>query len=145
MTTPEKTDKSPKPLRYLWLTFDFASCLPTPVDNITPKLFLTLMAHPAINQIKRFTAQTETLGPDDIAQWEPGIFTVQAYRSSLVDVLTQIASSLAPYLAPDQPPTITIYTQLDGRHHPIETSLNLNEIRQTAADIEAMVNNHKQL
>ena len=139
----EKTDKSPTPLRFLWLTFDFASCLPTPVDNITPTLFLTLMAHPAINQIKRFTAQAETLGPDDIAQWEPGIFTVQAYRSSLVDVLTQIASSLTPHLA--QPPTITIYTQLGGRHYPIETSLSLNEIKQTAADIEAMINNHEQL
>lgn len=101
------------------------------------------MAHPAINQIKRFTAQTETLGPDDIAQWEPGIFTVQAYRSSLVDVLTQIASSLVPHLA--QPSTITIYTQLDGRHYPIETNLSLNEIKQTAADIETMVNNHEQL
>ena len=143
MTTQEKTDKSPKPQRFLWLTFDFASCLPTSADNITPKLFLTLMAHPAINQIKRFTAQTETLGPDDIAQWEPGIFTVQAYRPSLVDVLTQVASSLTPHLA--QPSTITIYIQLNGRHYPIETDLSLNEIKQTVADIEAMVNNHKQL
>ena len=146
MTTQKKIDTSRKPMNFLWLTFDFASCLPTSIDNITPTLFLTLMAHPAINQIKRFTTQADNLGPDDVAQWEPGIFTVQTYRSSLADVLTQVASSLAPHLASEptsEQPAITIYTQLDGRHYPVETGLSPSDIQQTAIDIEAMVNSHE--
>ena len=107
------------------------------------------MAHPAISQIKRFTTQAENLGPDEVAQWEPGIFTVQVYRASLVDVLTQVASNLALHLAPDnqtaeQQPTITIYTQLSGRHYPVETGLDLDKIKQAAVDIETMVCTHEQ-
>ena len=106
------------------------------------------MAHPAINQLKRFTTQSENLGPDDIAQWEPGIFTMQAYRSSLADVLTHVASSLVSHLTSNnQTPeqlTITIYTQLSGRHYPVETSLSPNDIKQTTTDIEAIVCNHEQ-
>ena len=147
MTTQQNANKSLRPLRFLWLTFDFASCLPTPTDNITPQLFLTLMAHPAINQIKRFTTQSENLGPDDIAQWEPGIFTVQAYRSSLLDVLTQVSSQLTPHLissnqTPEQT-TITVYTQLGGRHYPTTTSLSPDDIKIAAQDIEAMVGQHE--
>ena len=147
MTTQQPHNPSPKPLSFLWLTFDFASCLPTPTDNITPQLFLTLMAHPAISQIKRFTTQAEQLGPDDIAKWEPGIFTLQAYRTSLLDVLTQVASQLTPHLvskesSPEQV-TITIYTQLGRRHYPITTSLNINDIEMAAQDIETMVSQHE--
>lgn len=143
MTTQQNSNKSPRPLRFLWLTFDFASCLPTPTDNVTPQLFLTLMAHPAINQIKRFSSQSDALGPDDIAQWEPGIFTVQIYRSSLLDVLTQVASQLTHHLVSDNHPseqvTITIYTQLNERHYPITTSLSKDAMKATAQDIESMV------
>jgi hypothetical protein len=106
------------------------------------------MAHPAISQIKRFTTQSENLGPDDIAQWEPGIFTVQAYRSSLLDVLTQVSSQLTPHLVADgQTPeqiTITVYTQLGGRHYPITTNLSPDGIQIAAQDIEAMVCQHEQ-
>ncbi len=145
MTTQQSSDKSPRPLRFLWLTVDFASCLPTPTDNVTPQLFLTLMAYPAINQIKRFSTQSDTLGPDDIAQWEPGIFTVQIYRSSLADVLTQVASQLKPHLSDrsSEQITITIYTQLDGRHYPITTGLGNDAMQATAKDIETMVQQHE--
>ncbi len=134
-------------MRTLWLTCDFANCLPSATDNITPQLFLTLMAHPAINQIKRFT-QSNELAPDDVAQWEPGIFTVQAYRSSLLEVLTQITSHLASHLvtdgnSPDQI-TITVYTQLGRRHHPTTTSLSTDDIKVAAETIEAMVQQHEQ-
>ncbi|ESA33472.1 hypothetical protein N836_01505 [Leptolyngbya sp. Heron Island J] len=105
------------------------------------------MAHPAINQIKRFTTQAEQLGPDDIAQWEPGIFTLQVYRSSLLDVLTQVASHLTPHLVPkDQTAeqvTMTIYTQLGERHYPTTTSLSLNGLTRAAQDIETMVCQHE--
>ncbi len=148
MSTQENANKSPRPLHFLWLTFDFASQLPTPTDNITSQLFLTLMAHPAINQIKRFTTQSENLGTEDIAQWEPGIFTVQAHRSSLIDVLTQVASQLSTHLASNSQPleqlTITVYTQLDDRHYPITTSLSADDLKVAAQDIETMVQQHEQ-
>lgn len=148
MTTQQNANKSPKPLRFLWLTFDFANCLSTRVDNITPQLFLTLMAHPAIKHIKRFTNQSENLGPDDIAQWEPGIFTVQAYRSNLLDVLNQVSSQLIQHLdlhsSTQEQVTITIYTQLSGRHYPITTGLSPDDIQLTAQDIETMVYQHEQ-
>lgn len=149
MTTQQNANKSPRPLRFLWLTFDFASCLPTATDNITPKLFLTLMAHPAISQIKRFTTQSENLGPEDIAQWEPGIFTLQAYRSSLLDVLTQVSSQLAPHLVSNdqtlEQVTITVYTQLGRRHYPIVTNLSPDAIKLAAEDIETMISQHEKL
>ena len=145
MTTQQNVAK--KPARFLWLTFDFAKCLSTETDTVTPQLFMTLMGHPAIGQIKRFTAQAEDLGPDDIAQWEPGIFTLQAYRPSLLDVLTQVASQLASHLSdddktPDQM-TITVYIQLGRRHYPITTSLSPEAMHTVAADIETMVQQHE--
>ncbi|MFG6105828.1 hypothetical protein U2F10_26515 [Leptothoe sp. EHU-05/26/07-4] len=149
VTTQQNTSESSRPLRFLWLTFDFASCLPTATDNITSQLFLTLMAHPAINQIKRFTTQSENLGPDDIAQWEPGIFTLQAYRSSLLDVLTQVSSHLLPHLVPSdqtlEQVTITIYTQLGRHHYPVTTNLSSDAIKLAAEDIETMVSQHEKL
>ncbi len=137
-----------KPARFLWLTFDFASCLPDAVDDVTPQLFLTLMAHPAISQLKRFTAQADSLGPDDITQWEPGIFTLQAHRSSLLDVLTQVSSCLTPHIVPkDGVPdqvTITIYTQLGSKHYPLTTCLDSKALGETAKDIETMVSQYEQ-
>lgn len=104
-----------------------------------------LMAHPAIKQIKRFT-QSNELADEDIAQWEPGIFTVQAYRASVLDVLTQIASTLTSQLASDENPpdqlTMTIYTQVSGRHYPITTSLSADDIQVTTEEIEALVIQH---
>ncbi len=104
------------------------------------------MAHPAIKQIKRFTTQSENLGPDDITQWEPGMFTVQAYRPSLLDVLTQVSAQLTPHLVPSHQSAaevpLTIYTQLDGRHYPITTSLSPDDIKIAAQDIETMVCQH---
>ena len=137
-----------KPSRFLWLTFDFAKCLPNETDPVTPQLFLTLMAHPAISQLKRFTRQAENLGPDDIAQWEPGIFTLQAYRSSLLDVLTEVSNQLATHLAteeqtPDQM-TITIYTQLGNRHYPLITNLATDKLQTVADDIETMVSQYEE-
>lgn len=139
-------------MRFLWLTFDFATSLPTATDtttdNVTPQLFLTLMAHPAINQIKRFTREADTLGPEDIAQWEPGIFTVQAYRAGLLDVLTQVTSSLADYLVPeDKTPDqvrITVYIQLGERHYPVTVSLRVNDIQGAVEEIETMVSQYEQ-
>ncbi len=105
------------------------------------------MAHPAINQIKRFSTQSDALGPDDIAQWEPGLFTVQVYRSSLLDVLTQVTSQLKPHLTfsdcPSEQVTITIYIQLDGRHYPITTDLSNNAMQAAAQDIETMVQKYE--
>lgn len=136
-----------KPARFLWLTFDYGNSLPTATDTITPQLFLTLMAHPAINQIKRFTAAAGPLGPEDIAAWEPGIFTAQVYRASLLDVLSQVASQLSPHLVgeqqtPDQI-SLTVYTQMGGRHYPLITSLSQTDIQATAQDIETMVAQHE--
>ena len=106
------------------------------------------MAHPAINQIKRFTAGADSLGPEDIADWEPGIFTVQAYRSSLLDVLSQVSTQLTPHLVgssqtPDQV-SITVYTQMGRRHYPITTSLSSNHIQAAAESIETMVQQHEE-
>ncbi|MEM7062291.1 MAG: hypothetical protein AAF572_03910 [Cyanobacteria bacterium P01_B01_bin.77] len=143
VTTRQNFPQSPKPLRLLWLTFDFSKCLADATDNITPQLFITLMSHPTINQIKRFTSQAENLGPDDIAQWEPGIFTVQTYRSSLLDVLTQVASNLASHIVDYEQTTITIYTQLGGRHYPITGSLNPSTLPDTATAIEALVQHYE--
>lgn len=146
MTIQQIPDRPP--LRFLWLTFDFGSCLTTPTDTVTPQLFLSLMTHPAIKEIKRFTTQSDTLGPDDIAQWEPGIFTLQAYRPSLMDVLTQVSSHLIPHLvSSDQTPEqleITVYTQLDGRHYPTTTSLSPNDLEMAAEAIEIMICQHEQ-
>lgn len=128
-------------MRLLWLTFDFSNCLAGSTDNITPQLFITLMSHPAINQIKRFTSQADTLGPDDVAQWEPGIFTVQAYRSSLLDVLTQVTSGLAGLC--DRETTITIYTQLGRRHYPTTSSLNPSTMTEVAKEIETLVQHYE--
>jgi len=144
---PQPSLSSSKPSRFLWLTFDFANCLPTDTDDITPQLFLTLMAHPAIKEIKRFTTGADSLGPDDIAAWEPGIFTVQAYRSSLADVLNQVSSQLVPHLisesqTPDQV-SITVYTQLGSRHYPITTSLDQSTIQTAAEEIETMVSQYE--
>ena len=105
------------------------------------------MAHPAIKEIKRFTTGADHLGPGDIADWEPGIFTVQAYRSSLIDVLNQISSQLAPHLTsgsqtPDQI-SITVYTQMGRRHYPITTSLDQRAIQTAAEEIETMVSQHE--
>ena len=108
------------------------------------------MAHPAINQIKRFT-QSEALGPDDVAAWAPGIFTMQVYRSSVPEALLQVTSILAHHLdtqESDTPkdsgnPTLTVYTQLGGRHYPITTSLSPEAIGATAQDIETMVCQHE--
>lgn len=145
MTAQQNPPKTPS--RFLWLTFDFAGCLSAEIDTVTPQLFLTLMGHPAIGQIKRFTAQAENLCADDIAQWEPGIFTLQAYRPSLLDVLTQVANQLTSQLSsdgktPDQM-TITIYTQIGARHYPITTRLSPGEMQTVAADIETMVQQHE--
>ncbi|NEQ53106.1 MAG: hypothetical protein F6K11_23705 [Leptolyngbya sp. SIO3F4] len=131
----------------MWLTFDFANNLSDTTDDITPQLFLTLMAHPAISQIKRFTANADNLDPDDIADWEPGIFTVQAYRSSLLDVLSHVSSQLAPHLISDgQSPetiTITVYTQMGRRHYPVITSFSQDDIQTAADTIETMVQQHE--
>ncbi|MEM8612733.1 MAG: hypothetical protein AAGF93_12010 [Cyanobacteria bacterium P01_H01_bin.105] len=101
------------------------------------------MAHPAVNQIKRFTTQSADLGPDDIAQWEPGIFTLQTYRSSLLDILTHVSASLTPHLTLDHqnqgPPEVTVYTQLGGRHYLLHSRLSAEDIKPLAQDIEAMV------
>lgn len=141
------------PARFLWLTFDFAHCLSTNTDDITPPIFLTLMAHPAINQIKRFTATADQqLNADEVAQWAPGIFTVQAQRTSLLEVLNHVSSQLSPHLMPDgptannqtPPPSIKIYTQIAGRHYPVTTSLSDNDIQIAAEEIEAMVQHHEQ-
>lgn len=143
MTTQQNANKSP--LRFLWLTIDFASCLTDSLDSITPQLFLALMAHPAINQIKRFTSKSENLGPEDVTQWEPAIFTMQTYRASLLDVLRQVSSQLATYLGSDNTPVnITIYTQLGDRHCPITTSLDSKAIEIAAQTIEAMVAHYEQ-
>ncbi|MBE9066554.1 hypothetical protein IQ260_07805 [Leptolyngbya cf. ectocarpi LEGE 11479] len=143
MTTRQNFPQPPKPLRLLWLTFDFSKCLSDTTDNITPQLFIILMSHPAINQIKRFTSQADNLGPDDVAQWEPGIFTVQAHRSSLLDVLTQVTSNLASHIADHEQTTITIYTQLGGRHYPITSSLSSSTLTDTATEIEALVQHYE--
>lgn len=147
MTTRQNSPPLPKPLRFLWLTFDFSKCLPTAIDDITPQLFIILMGHPAINQIKRFTSQADTLGSDDLAQWEPGIFTVQAYRSSLLDVLTQVTSNLAIHLVDQEQPleqmTMTIYTQLGRRHYPTASSLSPSTMTDTATEIEALVQHYE--
>ncbi|MEO0396862.1 MAG: hypothetical protein AAF243_12860 [Cyanobacteria bacterium P01_A01_bin.137] len=105
------------------------------------------MAHPAIKEIKRFTTGADGLGPDDIAAWEPGIFTVQAYRSSLADVLNQVSSQLVPHLTasrqtPDQI-FITVYTQMGNRHYPITTSLDQSAIQTAAEEIETMVGQYE--
>lgn len=147
--TPQQNPVIPrKPARLLWLTFDFAHCLPTAADDITPQIFLTLMAHPAINQIKRFTATADhKLDADDIAQWAPGIFTVQAYRASLIEVLNHVVSQLAPHLTSgSQNPdllSIKVYTQIGGRHYPTTTSLSHDDIKAAAGDIETMVQQHE--
>ncbi|MEO0349814.1 MAG: hypothetical protein AAF282_07165 [Cyanobacteria bacterium P01_A01_bin.15] len=134
---------SPASLRHLWLTCDFSASLPTATDPITPQLFLKLMAHPAINQIKRFT-QSEALGPDDVAAWAPGIFTMQVYRSSVPEALLQVTSMLAQHLdTPEGSATITVYTQLGGRHYPITTRLSPEAIGAAAQDIETMVCQHE--
>lgn len=137
-----------KPARFLWLTFEFASCLPGTTDDVTPQLFLTLMSHPAISQLKRFTTQAESLGPDDIAQWEPGIFTLQVYRSSVLEVLIQVSSSLTPYIVPkDGSPdqvNMTVYTQLGAKHYALTTGLDSNALGETAEDIETMVSQYEQ-
>lgn len=143
VTTRQNFSPSPQPLRFLWLTFDFADCLADATDNITPQLFITLMGHPAINQIKRFTSQADQLGPDDVAQWEPGIFTVQAYRSSLLDVLTQVTSSLASHIGDGEQTTIAIYTQLGRRHYPITSSLSPSTMTDVAKEIEALVQHYE--
>ncbi|MEA5464395.1 hypothetical protein [Leptothoe sp. PORK10 BA2] len=151
--TTQQNPAIPRPAaRFLWLTFDFAHCLTTDVDDITPQLFLTLMTHPAISQIKRFTAGADNLGPDDIAQWEPGLFTVQAYRASLGEVLSHVSSLLAPHLMADSPAadspnptplTIKIYTQMGGRHYPITTHLGDDAIKMAAEEIETMVQQYE--
>lgn len=147
MTRQQNSRTSSKNLRFLWLTFEFTDSLPSTPDNITPQLFLSLMAHPAINQIKRFTAQADTLSPDAIAQWEPGLFTAQVYRPSLLEVLTEVSSQLVTQLTPDEPIldplAITIYTQLDGRHYPITMSLSPTGINVAAKDIETMVQHYE--
>ncbi|MBT9316686.1 hypothetical protein [Leptothoe spongobia] len=105
------------------------------------------MTHPAINQIKRFTTGADSLGPDDIADWEPGIFTVQAHRSSLLEVLKHVSAQLIPQLVsrsqtPDHV-NITVYTQIDGRHYPVTTSLSDSDLQATAEAIETMVREHE--
>ncbi|MEM9484483.1 MAG: hypothetical protein AAGA83_12410 [Cyanobacteria bacterium P01_F01_bin.116] len=143
-----RQNSSAQASKFLWLTVDFAQQISTATDNITPQLFLTLMAYPAINQIKRFSANTENLGPDDVADWDPGIFTVQAYRSSLADVLKQISSQLASHLVTSDQTSdqiaITVYIQMGGRHYPINTSLDEKDINATAVDIETMVSQHEE-
>lgn len=105
------------------------------------------MAHPAIKEIKRFTTGADRLGPDDIAAWEPGIFTVQAYRSSLADVLNQVSSQLAPHLTSRgqtlEQVSITVYTQMGNRHYPITISLDQSAIQTAADEIETMVSQHE--
>ncbi|MEO0867699.1 MAG: hypothetical protein AAFY17_04460 [Cyanobacteria bacterium J06642_11] len=142
-------DQPFKPARLLWLTFDFASGLPNGDDSITPELFLTLMAHPAVSQIKRFTAQAEHMGPDDIAQWEPGIFTLQVYRSNILEVLTQVAADLKPNLnliesTASGSATMTIYTQLGRKHYPVVSGLETSDLVVAASDIETMVHQYEQ-
>lgn len=148
MSLPPALNKPFQPKRFLWLTFDFASCLADATDDVTPQLFLTLMAHPAISQLKRFTTQAESLGSDDIAQWEPGIFTLQAYRPSLLEVLVQVSSGLTPHIVPpgqsSAQVTITVYTQLGAKHYPLNTSLDSETLGETATDIEAMVSQYEQ-
>ncbi len=153
MTTQQNPVIPRPPARFLWLTFDFAHCLSTDTDDITPQIFLTLMAHPAIKQIKRFTATADQqLEADDIAQWAPGIFTVQAYRPNLSEVLDHVSAQLAPHLMPDdqatknQPPTpltIKIYTQIAGRHYPVATGLSQDDIKTAAEEIETLVQHHE--
>ncbi|MEM6255535.1 MAG: hypothetical protein AAF821_21685 [Cyanobacteria bacterium P01_D01_bin.156] len=132
--------------RFLWLTFDFASCLSTSEDTVTPQIFLTLMAHPAISQLKRFTTQSHTLGPDDVTQWEPGIFTAQVYRPNLLEVLTQVSSCLSPHLFSGDASlaVITVYTQLGSKHYPVATCLEPVALNRTAEEIEAMVSQYEQ-
>ena len=105
------------------------------------------MAHPAIQEIKRFTTGADALGPDDIAAWEPGIFTVQAYRPSLADVLNQVSSQLAPHLiSGGQTPAqvaITVYTQMGSRHYPVTTRLDQSAIETAAEEIETMVSQYE--
>lgn len=146
MLTQPSSGKAFKPSRFLWLTFDFAGCLPAETDTVTPQLFLELMAYPAISQLKRFTAGADGLGPEDVAQWEPGIFTLQAYRASLLDVLTQVASCLAPHLvsANDEGVRVTVYTQVGRKHYPLVTGLGAEDLHKTAEDIETMVSQHEQ-
>lgn len=144
-----------QPKRWLWLTFDFARCLSSQDaprgdaprgDDITPQLFLILMAHPAIKQLKRFTKQAENLGPDDIAQWEPGIFTMQAARANVLEVLVQVSSCLEPYLVVEDGAALemTVYTQLGRKHYPLVTGLDARTLEMTAADIESMVQRYEQ-
>ena len=107
------------------------------------------MAHPAVSEIKRFSTHSADLGADDIAQWEPGIFTLQAYRSSLLDVLTQVSTSLKAHLVrqdsqTETPLTVTVYTQLGGRHYPLHSGLNPKDIDSLAQDIETMVCEYEQ-
>ncbi|MGD1853188.1 MAG: hypothetical protein ACFB2W_02965 [Leptolyngbyaceae cyanobacterium] len=132
-------------MRTLWLTCDFSDCLSGSADGITPQLFLTLMAHPAVNQIKRFT-QSNTLTDDEIAQWEPGIFTMQVYRSNVLEVLTNVASTIAESLASQgdkSPGTMTIYTQLGARHYPTVTRLSPHDIGLATQAIKTMVSQYE--
>lgn len=104
------------------------------------------MAYPTISQLKRFTVGAESLGPEDVAQWEPGIFTLQAYRPSLLDVLSHVSAELAPHLVANGEETVsvTVYTQLGRKHYPLVTGLSAESLSKTAEDIEAMVSQYEQ-